>query len=102
MGFYSSATLVKDATRHGVRVRPVCISASDWHCTVATDDSIRLGFCVVRSLAEGRARQLLDARPFASLDDLKSRVPLHKDELRLLAEIGAFNALAEHRRAALW
>ena len=44
---------------------------------------------------------MLDARPFASLDDLKSRVPLHKDELRLLAEIGAFNALPNMPRGAL-
>jgi error-prone DNA polymerase len=102
MGFYSSATLVKDATRHGVRVRPVCVASSEWHCIIEPDESIRLGFCVVRGLAEGRARELLAAQPFASLDDLKSRVHLHKDELRVLAEIGAFNVLAEHRRAALW
>ena len=102
MGFYSSATLVKDAARHGVRVRPVCVERSEWHCTIEPDEAIRLGFCVVRGVAEGRARELLAARPFFSLDDLKSRVALHKDELRVLAEIGAFNALAAHRRAALW
>ncbi|MGZ5003364.1 MAG: DNA polymerase III subunit alpha, partial [Chthoniobacterales bacterium] len=30
MGFYSSATLVKDATRHGVKILPICVTQSDW------------------------------------------------------------------------
>lgn len=33
MGFYHPATLVKDAQRHGVEVRPVDILRSDWRCT---------------------------------------------------------------------
>jgi error-prone DNA polymerase len=34
MGFYSPATLVLDAQRHDVRIRPVNVQASDWFCTV--------------------------------------------------------------------
>src|SRR5207253_1611570 len=41
-------------------------------------------------------------RVFDSLDDFKRRVPLIKEELRSLAELGALNCFAEHRRAALW
>ena len=33
MGFYHPATLVKDAQRHGVKVRPVDVTKSDWRCT---------------------------------------------------------------------
>jgi error-prone DNA polymerase len=36
------------------------------------------------------------------LGDFKRRVPLSKDELRRLAELGALNCFAEHRRAAMW
>jgi error-prone DNA polymerase len=36
------------------------------------------------------------------LDDFKRRVPFSKDELRRLAELGALNCFAEHRRAAMW
>jgi error-prone DNA polymerase len=36
------------------------------------------------------------------LFDLLRRVPLNKAERRTLAKIGALNALAEHRRTALW
>ena len=39
---------------------------------------------------------------FASLDDFKRRVGLTKEELRTLAELGALNCFAEHRRAAMW
>jgi error-prone DNA polymerase len=42
------------------------------------------------------------AQQFDSLDEFKRRVPLAKDELRTLAELGALNCFAEHRRAAMW
>jgi error-prone DNA polymerase len=34
MGFYSSATLIKDGQRHGVVFRPVCVKQSEWDCTI--------------------------------------------------------------------
>jgi len=34
MGFYQPFTLVKDAQRHGLKVRPVDVSRSDWLCTI--------------------------------------------------------------------
>ena len=34
MGFYTPATIVEDAVRHGVEVRPVDVTASDWDCTL--------------------------------------------------------------------
>jgi DNA polymerase III, alpha subunit len=34
MGFYSPATLVRDALRHGVEVRPVDLGKSSWNCTL--------------------------------------------------------------------
>ena len=34
MGFYSPATLVEDAKRHGVRVLPVNVATSEWLCTI--------------------------------------------------------------------
>ncbi|HEY0551867.1 MAG TPA: error-prone DNA polymerase, partial [Verrucomicrobiae bacterium] len=43
MGFYSSATLIKDAQRRGVKFRPACVMRSEWNCTIEADQSIRLG-----------------------------------------------------------
>jgi error-prone DNA polymerase len=34
MGFYHPATIVKDAQRHGLKVRPVDVTKSDWLCTL--------------------------------------------------------------------
>ncbi|HKR25597.1 MAG TPA: error-prone DNA polymerase, partial [Allosphingosinicella sp.] len=34
MGFYAPAQLVRDARDHGVEVRPICINASRWDCTL--------------------------------------------------------------------
>ena len=105
MGFYSSATLVKDAQRHGLRVRPVCLARSEWRCTLEADDTIRLGLCVVKGLRCESGERLLAERgrgEFASVEELKRRVTLSAEEWRTLAAIGALNALAAHRRDALW
>ena len=105
MGFYSPATLVKDATRHGLQVRPVCVEKSEWRCTVVSDQEIRLGFCVVNGFKKDHGDQLVMEREraaFRALDDFKQRVQMSKEELRTLAELGALNCLADHRRAAMW
>jgi error-prone DNA polymerase len=113
MGFYSPATLVKDAQRHGLRIRPIDVSRSDWRCTIEHDEaaaarSMRLGLRYVRGLRQAAGEALVRERqraPFSSIDDLARRVPqLQKSELVMLAEIGALNFLtaAKHRRDALW
>ena len=39
MGFYTPATIVEDAGRHGVEVRPVDVTASTWDCTLEAIDA---------------------------------------------------------------
>src|SRR5437660_1156696 len=105
MGFYTPATIVKDAWRHGVKVKPVCVAQSEWNCTVIADDTIRLGFCVVSGLQREHAEDFLrerNERPFTSLEDFRKRAVLTKEELRRLANLGALNCFAEQRRAAMW
>jgi error-prone DNA polymerase len=106
MGFYTPATIVKDARRHGVKVKPVCVATSEWNCTVMADATIRLGFCVVNGLQREHAEDFLrerNERSFSSLEDFRKRAALvTKDELRCLANLGALNCFAEHRRAAMW
>ena len=113
MGFYSPATLVKDAQRHGLRVKPIDATRSDWLCTLEKDGasfSLRLGLRFVKGLREGIGKEIVrerGARPFFSIDDLTVRVPeLQKSELTALAEIGALNFIGGksgfHRRDALW
>jgi len=116
MGFYSPATLVKDAQRHGVRFAPIDVQISTWNCFVQDDGAIRLGLRYVRGLrdqigqriegAEGRAQRAEGtgqrAARFTSFDELVARAGLRQDELRMLAEIGALASLGGDRRSALW
>jgi error-prone DNA polymerase len=105
MGFYSPATIVKDAHRHGLKIQPVCVQESQWNCTVIADDTIRLGFCVVNGLHREHGEKITAARhagPFTSIEDFRRRVHLTKEELRALALLGALNCFSKHRRNALW
>src|SRR5438309_11320686 len=73
MGFYTPATIVKDARRHGVKVKPVCVAQSEWNCTVIADETIRLGFCVVNGLQREHADDFLrgrQVRPLSSWEEL--------------------------------
>jgi error-prone DNA polymerase len=113
MGFYPPAVLVKDAQRHGLRVKPIDVQVSDWACSIEHESdgslSVRLGLRYAKGLrkqaAEAMARSREQSGPFQSADDLTSRAPsLNRSELTLLARIGALNQLGGigHRRDALW
>lgn len=113
MGFYSAAVLVKDAQRHGLRVKPIDVQVSDWPCTVEHESdeslSLRIGLGYAKSLTRQAAELLVASRrnggPFRSAEDLAQRVPsLNRKELTRLAQIGAMNRLdgIRHRRDALW
>jgi error-prone DNA polymerase len=113
MGFYSPAVLIKDAQRHGLRVRSICVQHSDWLCTLEAEPdgtfALRIGLNYAKGLRQSSADALLAGRNrdglFASVDDLALRVSsLNRKELVLLARIGALNSLGnvEHRRDALW
>jgi error-prone DNA polymerase len=112
MGFYHPATLVQDARRHGVDVRPIDAAHSDWECVLERGaegrPAVRLPLRFVAGLREETARVLVAERsraPFAGVADLASRVRLRRHELDSLAELGALGSLdpeASPRRAALW
>jgi error-prone DNA polymerase len=113
MGFYQPPSLVTDAQRHGLRVRPIDITCSNWLCTLEKIDekfAVRLGLRYVKGLRVEIGEEIVrerGVRPFTSVDDLKRRVPrIQKGELAVLAEVGALNRLGNqrgfHRRSALW
>jgi error-prone DNA polymerase len=113
MGFYSPAVLVKDAQRHGLRVRPIDVQRSEGVCTLESEPdgslSLRIGLNYAKGLRRSSVESLLAARtiggPFASVEDLTLRVSsFSRQELVLLARIGALNSLdrVEHRRDGLW
>jgi error-prone DNA polymerase len=117
MGFYSPATLVKDAQRRGVRIKPIDVARSGWLCTLEREGPeeelcLRLGLRYARGLREQVGRRIEAERallPFASIADFAARTLPRKDELETLAEIGALSSLPLRqggaratRRSALW
>ena len=105
MGFYSPSTLVQDARRHDIRVRPVCVQRSGWLCTVESDSEIRIGLCLVKGVRSKPVEAMVaerERRPFSSLRDFRRRTLFNEEEMRALARTGSLNAFAENRRRALW
>ncbi len=113
MGFYAPATLVEDAKRHGVEVRPVCVLRSDWDCGLEPRPghkhrwrwALRMGLRYVKGLGEEAGRRLEEERrqaAFADVADLRRRAQLDARQLSALAECGALDGLEPGRRQALW
>jgi error-prone DNA polymerase len=111
MGFYAPAQIVRDAREHGVQVAPVCINASRWDCTLEPIGqtgrlALRLGFRMVRGLANADAAAIIAARaeqPFDSVDDVWRRSDVPAASLVKIAEADGFLAsLKLARRQALW
>jgi error-prone DNA polymerase len=107
MGFYAPAQIVRDAELHGVEVRPVCINASVWDCTLephGEQSAVRLGFRMVKGLATDRAGSIIAARtrPYKSIPDLHRRAGVPAAALERLAEGDSFHALHLDRRQAIW
>ncbi|MBS1092898.1 error-prone DNA polymerase [Gluconobacter sp. Dm-74] len=109
MGFYAPSQIVQDAQRHGVEVRPICINASRWDCTLERSGTslrkaVRMGFRMVRGLANGHGAALIAARmpDYESIDDVWRRADVPVSALECLAEADAFRVFGQMRRAALW
>jgi error-prone DNA polymerase len=112
MGFYSPASIVEDAKRRGVPVRPVCVMESDWDCTLepAGDEAaersrwaLRMGLRLCKGLGEHERQRLAAAPPpYADLGDLARRTRLPLRSLQALAEAGALSCFGLSRRDALW
>ncbi|MBY6266599.1 error-prone DNA polymerase (plasmid) [Azospirillum sp. 412522] len=109
MGFYAPAQIVRDAREHGVEVRPVCVNASRWDCTLEpmADGrlAVRLGFRLVKGLANAAAAGIVAARedrPYGGVEDLWRRAGVPVTALRQLAAADAFSGLGLRRREAVW
>ncbi len=108
MGFYAPAQVVRDAIEHGVEMRPVCVNASRWDCTLEPGNgrwmALRLGLRMAKGLGNADAAQLVRERwvEYADLDDVWRRAGVPVAALERLAEADGFAALGLDRRAALW
>ncbi len=111
MGFYAPAQVVRDAREHRVLVRPVCVNASRWDCTLerradgGPGYAVRLGLRMVKGLANEHGAQLVAHRgddTYTSVEEIWQRTGIPAAMLERLAEADAFQVLGLDRRAALW
>ncbi|MGB8930229.1 MAG: error-prone DNA polymerase, partial [Anaeromyxobacteraceae bacterium] len=116
MGFYSPHTLVEDARRHGIDVRPPDVQWSGWDSTLegaaegvpshpGEPPAVRVGLHQVRGLPRGVGEAIVAARrtaPFLSVADLADRGGVSRAWLARLAEAGALASLDPERRSAVW
>ena len=104
MGFYPPASLVRDAQRRGVEVRPPDVNLSEARCSLE-ESTVRLGLSYVRSVGTDDAEALVAEReergPFAGVGDLARRAPLDARELEALVRSGACDRFGK-RRDLLW
>jgi error-prone DNA polymerase len=123
LGFYSAATLVKDAQRHGLHFIAIDINRSEYLCTVedaevstqtsrgsdrCSEKQVRVGLKYIRGLRKEVGEAIVTERQkngwYDSIADLIDRVlEINKREIRALSLAGALNFdNALHRRQALW
>ncbi len=115
MGFYSPSTIVGDAQRHGLVMRPIDVAASLWDNTLEPLEAgdpdaghgfaVRMGLRWVKGLALAEGQRIVDARlvrSFASTADFTRRTHLTDRTYAALAEAGALGDLSASRRDALW
>ena len=110
MGFYAPAQIVRDAREHGVEVRPICVNASRWDCTLEplTKDrfAVRLGLRMVSGLSNADGARLVTQRgdrPFTDIGEAGRHSGVSVSSMVRLAEADAFRpAFGLARREALW
>jgi error-prone DNA polymerase len=114
MGFYPPASLVRDAQRRGVEVRPPDVNLSDARCSLEPCDSgasgpshaVRVGLAYVSSVGKDDAEALEAERgangPFRDVGDLARRAQVSREALEALVRGGACDGFGPRRRDLLW
>ncbi|HEY1318408.1 MAG TPA: error-prone DNA polymerase [Gaiella sp.] len=110
MGFYPPASLVRDAQRRGVEVRPPAVNLSEVRCSLEPRDesshAVRVGLAYVSSVGKEEAEALEAERaangPYRDVGDLSRRAAVSRDALEALVRGGACDGFGPRRRDLLW
>jgi error-prone DNA polymerase len=126
MGFYAPSQIVRDATEHGVEIRPADVNISAYDSTLEdgtwaaadhvwprhaamkpdiwTRKAMRLGLRQVEGLPKKDAERIVQLRGegFSSVRDLWLRTRVPVASLEKLARADAFSCFGLNRREALW
>ena len=91
MGFYSPATIVKDAQRHGLRLLPVDVTKSEWNCTlekvVSGQGSVASGTFVIPT--PERTRGAEESRFYSAHNTQYSPLLQSRQGRHSLAQVGS-------------
>lgn len=118
MGFYSPATILQDAERHGLISLPVDVRFSMWDCTLEDPTqpgcpyqapgaaALRIGLRQIKGLSQQDAQHIASimqgAHAPSSLESFIAESGLDRKALKALAEAGALEGFGLTRRQALW
>ena len=114
MGFYPPASLVRDAQRRGVEVRPPDVNLSEARCSIEPCNSmlqgpsyaVRVGLAYVSSVgkedAEAFEAERVASGPYRDVGDLARRAAVSRDALEALVRGGACDGFGPRRRDLLW
>jgi error-prone DNA polymerase len=107
MGFYTRASLVRDAREHGAEVREVDVNFSlkDNILESAGEKlAVRLGFRNIDGFQDRWEEKIAGSRGsgFSSLENFAQRTRLPKKAILILADADCFRSIGLDRRAALW
>src|SRR5439155_186849 len=104
MGFYPPASLVRDAQRRNVEVRPPDVSRSAAKARIE-DEAVRVGLEYVQSVGKDDAKALVEERErnglFEEITELAQRAPQGVD-VEALVKSGACDCFGRPRRELLW
>ena len=122
MGFYPPASLVRDAQRRGVEVRPPDVNLSGSRCSLEpcggdeasqgmgpaspSSHAVRVGLAYVSSVGKDDAEALEAERgangSFGDVGDLARRAQVSREALEALVRGGACDCFGARRRDLLW
>ena len=101
MGFYPPASLVRDAQRRGVEVRPPDVNRSGVKARME-EGAVRVGLNYVAHVSDDDAAAVVGAQPVADVRELAQRTELSQDTLESLVASGACDCFDRPRRVLLW
>lgn len=110
MGFYSPQSLIQDARRHGIEIRPVDVNSSGEQARVEVNPdgtcAIRVGLNLIKGLGAKAAARIeatvAKGGPVRDIAELARRADLSVEHVEALAAAGALEGLGLDRRQALW
>ena len=101
MGFYPPSSLVRDAQRRGVEVRPPHVNRSEAECDIEDGQRCGSGSPTSSRSARRKPGRWSHEQPYRDLGDLARRASVKQDALEALVAAGACDEWGP-RRELLW